>query len=216
MPNGGKYWRYDYSFKDKRRTLAFGVYPDVSLGKARARHHDARRMLAAGTDPGSMMRPAGRDFETVAREWLAHWRTGRSERYVGFVITRLENDVFPEIGSRPASEITAVEFRNVALKIERRGALEMARRLLQNCGQIMRYSVANDLVLRNPVADIRPADILKSRKKRNYLEPRARMMQAWADHLDQLRSQQVGALNGEGLRVPAAHIGNNNLAPDRP
>jgi hypothetical protein len=119
MPNGGKYWRYDYSFKDKRRTLAFGVYPDVSLGKAREHHHDARRMLAAGTDPGSMKRPASRDFETVARKRLAHWRTGRSERYVGVVITRLENDVFPEVGSRPASAITAVEFRNVALKIER-------------------------------------------------------------------------------------------------
>jgi hypothetical protein len=82
-----------------------------------------------------------RDFEAVARACLPHWRPGRSERYVDYVSSRLESDVFPEIGSRPASEVTAVEFRNVAQKIERRGALEMARRLLQNYGQIMRYGV---------------------------------------------------------------------------
>jgi integrase len=168
MPNGGRYWRFDYQYNGKYKTLALGTYPDVPLARARERHQEARRQLAEGIDPGAVKQAVSRDFESVARAWLAHWRTGRSERYVGFVITRLENDVFPEIGSRPASEITAVEFRNVAQKIERRGALEMARRLLQNCGQIMRYGVANDLVQRNPVADVKPADILKPRKKRNY------------------------------------------------
>ena len=34
-PNGGKYWRFDYRFADKRKTLALGVYPDTSLSKAR-------------------------------------------------------------------------------------------------------------------------------------------------------------------------------------
>ena len=62
----------------------------------------------------------------------------------------------------------------MARNIERRGAAEIARRLLQNCGQIMRYAVANDLIHRNPVADIRPADILKPRKKRNYPRVTAR------------------------------------------
>src|SRR5262245_43921553 len=50
----------------------------------------------------------------------------------------------------------------------------MARRLLQNCGQIMRYGMANDLVQRNPVADVKPGDILKPRKKRNYPRVTAR------------------------------------------
>jgi hypothetical protein len=30
MPNGGRYWRFDYSFEGKRKTLALGTYPDVA------------------------------------------------------------------------------------------------------------------------------------------------------------------------------------------
>ena len=50
-PNGGRYWRYNYRFQHKSRTLALGVYPDVSLEKARARHQEARCLLADGVDP---------------------------------------------------------------------------------------------------------------------------------------------------------------------
>jgi len=168
MPNGGRYWRFDYQFDGKYKTLALGIYPDVSLARARERHQEARVLLADGVDPGAVKQAVSQDFETVARAWLAHWRTGRSERYVGYVIARLEGDIFPDIGSRPISELTTSNFRDAVRKIEQRNASEIARRLLQNCGQIMRFAVANDLVQRNPVADIRPGDIFKPRKKRNY------------------------------------------------
>ena len=56
-PNGGRYWRYNYRFDGKQKTLALGVYPDVPLEKARARHQVARRLLADGTDP-SLLRQA--------------------------------------------------------------------------------------------------------------------------------------------------------------
>ncbi len=46
-PNGGRYWRYNYRFNGKGKTLALGVYPDVSLVKARARHQEARQLLAS-------------------------------------------------------------------------------------------------------------------------------------------------------------------------
>ncbi len=51
MPNGGRYWRFSYRFNRKQRTLALGVYPDVSLAKARIRHQEARRQLTEGIDP---------------------------------------------------------------------------------------------------------------------------------------------------------------------
>ena len=50
MPNGSRYWRYNYRFDGKRKTLAFGVHPDVGLEKARARHQVARSLLADGID----------------------------------------------------------------------------------------------------------------------------------------------------------------------
>lgn len=50
-PPGGRYWRYDYKFEDKRKTLALGVYPDVPLESARMRHQEAMSLLARGVDP---------------------------------------------------------------------------------------------------------------------------------------------------------------------
>ena len=53
MPNGGRYWRFDYQFNGKYKTLALGTYPDVPLARARERHQEARRQLADGIDPGA-------------------------------------------------------------------------------------------------------------------------------------------------------------------
>jgi hypothetical protein len=53
VPGGGRYWRYNYRYHGKARTLAYGVFPDVSLQKARARHLEAKRLLAEGIDPST-------------------------------------------------------------------------------------------------------------------------------------------------------------------
>lgn len=168
----GKYWRWDYRHGDKRRTMALGVYPAVSLAEARAQHLQARKRLAAGEDPMAERKQAKQvqatTFEAVARQWWEHWSAERSERHAKQVLTRLETDIFPEIGRRPITEIPSSAFRDTVKKIEARGALDIAKRALQTCGQIMRYAVAHDLAERNPVADVRPADVLKPRKKRNY------------------------------------------------
>jgi len=55
-PTGGRYWRYNYRFDGKQKTIALGIYPDVSLDQARARHQAARRLLAAGVDPARRKR----------------------------------------------------------------------------------------------------------------------------------------------------------------
>ena len=53
VPTGGRYWRYNYRCEGKQKTLALGIYPDVPLTLARARHQAARRLLAMGVDPSS-------------------------------------------------------------------------------------------------------------------------------------------------------------------
>jgi hypothetical protein len=49
---GGKYWRFDYRYDGKRKTLALGTYPEISLLDARSRLCDARKAIAHGIDPG--------------------------------------------------------------------------------------------------------------------------------------------------------------------
>ena len=82
----GKYWRMNYRFADKRKTLALGVYPDVGLAKARARRDKAREQLADDTDPATAKREekqaqadaAANTFEAVARVWLTKTASKRA------------------------------------------------------------------------------------------------------------------------------------------
>ena len=111
----GKYWRLDYRFAGKRKTLALGVYPDVTLAKARERRDDARKLLANDTDPSLVMAVnkrarldgAQNTFEAVAREWYAKklptWAPTTAQK----VIRQLEKDIFPWIGNRPIKDIAA-------------------------------------------------------------------------------------------------------------
>ncbi|MEJ0010615.1 MAG: Arm DNA-binding domain-containing protein [Alphaproteobacteria bacterium] len=52
-PRGSKYWRYRYNWQGKEKTLALGIYPDVSLAEARERRDEARKLKARGVDPAS-------------------------------------------------------------------------------------------------------------------------------------------------------------------
>jgi integrase len=167
-PNGGRYWRYKYRSRGKEKILALGVYPKVTLAAARTQHAQARDLVKQGLDPGAERRSAATTFEEVARRWHAHWIENRHQQYAYYVMRRLELDVFPFIGKRRAADLATSDFRDVVKKIEQRGALDIAKRVLQNCGQIMRHAVVHDLAQHNPVAGIRPSDILKPRRKRNH------------------------------------------------
>ena len=163
-PAGGKWWRLKYRFDGKEKRLSLGVYPDVPLKVARDRRDEARKLLALGTDPSdnrkaakSVRDRAANSFEVVAREWFAkyspNWAVTHSDR----IIARFERDVFPWIGGRPITEITAPELLTTARKIETRGALETAHRALSTCGQVFRYAVATGRAERDPTGDLRGA-----------------------------------------------------------
>ncbi len=156
--------------------MALGTYPEVSLSEARDARDAARKQLRGEVDP-MVARKATRkakslaleqSFQSIARAWWTKWKGDKSAHYVDYMIRRLELDVFPAIGSRPISELQSPDLVMMVKKIEGRGALDIAKRSLQTCGQIFRYAIAHGLCSRNPVADIRPSDILGSRKVVNF------------------------------------------------
>ena len=162
----GKYWRMNYRFADKRKTLALGVYPDVGLAKARARRDKAREQLADGIDPATAKREekqaqadaAANTFEAVARVWLTKTASKRAEVTQSRITTLLEKDVFPFIGTMPISIIKPRDVLDKAVrKIEARGSIDTAHRAKQICGQIFRYAVAVGLAERDVTTDLRGA-----------------------------------------------------------
>jgi integrase len=176
-PAGGKLWRQKYRFGGKEKRLAHGTYPEVSLAEARERRDNARRLLAAGTDPGEHRKAekqAGEDraansFEAVAREWFGKFAPNWAASHAGKIMGRLENDLFPWIGSRPVAEIKAPELLRCLRRIESRGALETAHRVLQNSGQVFRYAIATGRADRDPSTDLRGA--LAPWKPQHYPAP---------------------------------------------
>ncbi len=163
--SGGKWWRFDYRFTGKRKTLSMGVYPDVTLSMARERRDNARRQIANGVDPGAIRKAAKvegtkraeNSFEAVAREWLAKFSPHWTPRHGARVLRRFERDVFPWIGGRPICDLTAQDLLTVLRRVESRGAGETTHRVLQNCGQVFRYAVASGRADRNPSGDLRGA-----------------------------------------------------------
>ena len=164
-PAGGKWWRLDYRFAGKRKTLSMGVYPDVSLKDARDRRDAARKLLADGTDPGENRKAqksarsdqAANSFEVISREWYAKHAPNWVAQHGDRIIRRFERDIFPWVGAQPITEVTAPDLLAVIRRIENRGALETAHRALANCGQVFRYAVATGRCDRDPSGDLRGA-----------------------------------------------------------
>ncbi len=163
-PKGGKYWRLKYRFEGKEKVLALGTYPDVSLAEAREKTGAARKQLASGIDPNGAKKAqkaalagkAADSFEAIAREWHQRFAPTWADSHAYWIIRRLEQYVFPAIGTRPISELKASEILSVLRRIES-VALETAHRVKFVCGQIFRYAVSTDRAERDPTADLKGA-----------------------------------------------------------
>ncbi len=165
QPSGGKLWRLKYRFGDKEKKLGLGVYPEVSLGEARAARDDARKLLAVGIDPGlekarrkvQAKAEAGNSFELIAREYIAKrtaegWSAStlsKAEYYLGYMK--------PALGRFAITDITATDVLAVLKKVEARGRLETARRLLQFSSSVFRYAEATARLASDPTRDLRGA-----------------------------------------------------------
>lgn len=166
-PDGGKYWRYNYRYADKDRTMAFGVYPEVSAKTARELHTAARALLATGVDPmaerkqekHAVRAAAADDFEGIAREmWAKKLASGKSAGYVQEVLGKLEKDVFPWIGRRAIGGITAADILAILERVEAR-APETARRLRGFVGEVFRHAIARNKAKADPTQALRGAVI---------------------------------------------------------
>lgn len=164
-PSGGKWWRFKYRFDHKQKRLSLGTYPDTGLKAAREKRYQARKLLAEGVDPAQARKAvqqsgalnATNSFEVIAREWYAKQEANWAPSHGTKIIRRLERDIFPWLGKRPISDITAPDLLKVLRRIEDRGAIETAHRTHQNCGQIFRYAVATGRAERDPTPDLKGA-----------------------------------------------------------
>jgi len=165
IKQNGKYWRMNYRFAGKQKTLAFGLYPDVSLKEARKKRDEAKSHLANNSDPSlikairkqQILHAAENTFKAIAFEWHAKnvhtWAASTTHSIKRY----LEKDIFPWLGNRTINDITAPELLAVLRRVESRGAYEKAQRCREYAGRVFRYAVATGRAERDPTGDLKGA-----------------------------------------------------------
>jgi len=172
-PNGGKWWRLKYRFKDKEKTLSVGTYPEISLASARARRDEARALVAEGKDPSEARKDAKvqaklkalNTFEAIANEWHSLHNKSKSERHQQRVKRWLEFYLYPSLGQKTVSSITAPMVLETTSVLQKQNKLETAHRVIQTAGQVFRYAIQKGFATYNPVPDLKgalPAPVVKN------------------------------------------------------
>jgi integrase len=177
-PSGGKLWRMKYRHAGKEKLLSFGKYPVVSLADARQHREDAKKLLANKTDPSEVKRVekvqreiiSANSFEAVARDWL------NSKKFQSLVestrtkkTSQLERYVFPYIGKRPITEISAPEILSALRKIENLNYFEVAHKTKNSIGQVFRWAIEEGRAERDPTRDLKNA--LHPSTNKNFASP---------------------------------------------
>jgi len=170
-PNGSKLWIVRYRFLNKPKTSSLGAYPLVSLREAREKRDIIMKQVLNGEDPSALKRQKKlqltedyeNTFKQIALEWHAQnlhtWNTKHGQN----IKIRLEKYVFPSLGRVPIKQMTAPELLVVISKVQGKGLGDLAHRLMQYCGRIIRYAVQtgraeNDFThnLKNALAPLKP------------------------------------------------------------
>lgn len=171
---GKKIWRLKYKFYGKEKLLTIGEYPKVTLIIAREKRDHAKEKLVTGIDPAQEKQEQKKQarfkqtqtFELVATEWYEYNLSTWSPNHAKHILSRLKQNVFSEIGNYPIAKVTIQDLLACLRKVEEREANEMARRILQMMGQVMRYAVITGRAERDITVDLKGA--LKKYKKGHY------------------------------------------------
>lgn len=174
QPGGTKLWRMDYRFEGKRKTLALGTYPEISLAQARDKRDEARKLLAREIDPSAKRKLDKADrleaqantFEAIARDWMKVRGKEWSEGYAGKTKACMERHAFPVIGSKPIKNIISPELLGMLRAIENRGTVDMAHRIQQHCGAVFRYAISTGIANTDPTLSLH--DALSTVKAKHY------------------------------------------------
>jgi integrase len=157
---GAKSWRLKYRFAEKEKRLVFGRYPEVTLVKARELRDRARAELREHKDPAIEERKremaahaaAGATFEVVAKRWheaqLGRWSPVQATK----VRQALERDVYPAFGSMPIADVESDMVLSMLRKIERRGAIDTAKRVRQHVSAVFSFAIPERLCKGDPAA----------------------------------------------------------------
>ena len=171
QPDGGRWWRWDYSFLGRRKTISFGTYPIVTLARAREKQLEAQRLLDREIDPSAARKKARTEavkntFQIVAEEFLAiHART-HAKRTKTKLYGIFNNYLLNPLGALTMSRIEPLDVLTALRPIDEKGLYVTAHRARSLTSQVFQYAVATGRATRDVTVDLRKA--LTPIKAQNY------------------------------------------------
>ncbi len=175
---GAKRWRLKYRFDGKEKILSLGVYPEITLARARKLREEFREQIANGTSPvderkakkkklNALDAKKTNTLKKVIDESLAK-RNTLSENYLTRLQNAFDNDVTPFIGKLSIEDITKADILEVVERVEQRGAIESAHRLLTQLNRVFKYALNKDYIEKNVCERIDRKEALKTPVKKSY------------------------------------------------
>ncbi|PPE73066.1 integrase [Solimonas fluminis] len=174
-PSGRKAWWLKFLVGKKDSRVSLGEYPSTSLARARIlREEHRRRLREEGVTPSQHKRrealarqvAAANTFEAVAREWIEVRTVDWAPKTASTVTTRLEQNLFGDLGARPIAQISVAELRAALLKVEARGTLVLVKKLRQYADAVFEFGRGTDRCVDNPAQRLKRT--LKTPQERHH------------------------------------------------
>ena len=171
-PNGTKFWRYDFKYGNKNLSMSFGIYPEIGLKEARDKREEARELLTNNINPISVKRikkaSESLTLQNVIDEWIELRKKSSSEATI-IQNKRILKNISDWLGSVAIKDIKSVNIITALERMQNRGIIESAHRLLSIMNKIYMYAVTKEYIENNIVANIDKSTILVPNKKDTHL-----------------------------------------------
>ncbi|MGM0518790.1 MAG: tyrosine-type recombinase/integrase [Campylobacterota bacterium] len=171
-PTVGKYWRYDFKYGGKNLSMSFGVYPGVGLKEAREKRESARELLSKNINPISEKRIKKAAESLTLQNVIDKWIDLRKKSSSTATITqnkRILKNITDWLGNIAIKDIKRVDIINALEKLQSRGVIETAHRLLSLINKIYMFAVTKEYIEHNIIADIDKKSVLIPNQKDTHL-----------------------------------------------
>ena len=169
-PNGSKLWRHRFRYNNKATMMSLGSYPMVSLLEARQKRDINKQLLSQGINPAraqSKIDNTKPTFKEMFEQWIENKRDEWSSGYIEDTQQRANNYLIPTLGKLPIEDIKSPDMRNLLLKIQSSGKLDMLQKVKGIANGVFKYSVGMGVISVNPVRDL-PNEIFKKKPVKHY------------------------------------------------
>ena len=161
--NGSKFFRLDFRYGGKRLSMSLGTYPKVSLKEAREKKDEAKKLLGQNINPISEKKiKKASEYLTlgiVINEWLELRAKSSSEATIT-QNRRMLNNFTNWLGNVAIKDVKRIDIINILEKIQNKGVIETAHRLLSLMNKIYMFAVTKGYIEHNIIADIDKKSVL--------------------------------------------------------